>query len=169
VHGRAGLDPDERHDLEEDLMTTVGRTDKPFKNMPPPILADPMADERIQPFWDATKDERLLAPKCASCGTFRMPPVRFCAKCLSQELAWEPLPGTGTVYTFIIVRHPLNPNAANYVPYMPAAIEADGAPGIRFISNVVECEPEDVKIGMKVRVVWNHVSDALTLPFWIPA
>jgi uncharacterized protein len=150
-------------------MTNAGPTAKLFKNMPPPILSDPMADERIQPFWDAAKEERLVAPKCASCGTFRMPPVRFCAHCLSQDLAWEPLPGTGAVYTFIIVRHPLNPNATNYVPYMPAAIEADGAPGIRFISNVVECEPEDVEIGMKVEVVWNHVSDTLTLPFWIPA
>jgi uncharacterized protein len=150
-------------------MTIAGETVKPFKNMPPPILTDPMADERIQPFWDAAKEETLVAPKCADCGTFRMPPVRFCANCLSQNLAWEPLLGTGVVYTFIIVRHPLNPNAANYVPYMPAAIDADGAPGMRFISNVVGCDPEDVEIGMKVSVVWNHVSDALTLPFWVPA
>jgi uncharacterized OB-fold protein len=40
---------------------------------------------------------------------------------------------------------------------------------MRFVSNVVEYESEDVKIGMPVRVVWNHVSDTLTLPFWAPA
>jgi uncharacterized OB-fold protein len=79
------------------------------------------------------------------------------------------LPGTGTVFSFIVVRHPLNPSMAEYVPYMPAVVDPDGAPGCRFVSNVVDCEPEDVAIGMKVRVVWNHVSDTLTLPFWTPA
>jgi hypothetical protein len=55
------------------------------------------------------------------------------------------------------------------VPYVPALIEADGAPGIRFISNVVDCEPDDVEIGMKVNVVWHRVSDTMTLPLWAPA
>jgi uncharacterized OB-fold protein len=88
---------------------------------------------------------------------------------LSDDLRYTPLPGNGTVFTFIIVRHPLNPKAADYVPFMPAAIDAEGAPGIRFVSNVVECEPEEVKIGMPVKVVWHHASDTLTLPFWAPA
>jgi uncharacterized protein len=150
-------------------MTATEPGAKPFRNMPPPLLTDPMADERVQPFWDAAGKGQLVAPRCASCGKFRMPPSRFCSNCLSTDLEFVPLPGTGTVFTFIIVRHPLNPKAADYVPFMPAAIDADGAPGMRFVSNVVDCEPEDVKIGMKVNVVWNHVSDTLTLPFWAPA
>jgi uncharacterized protein len=151
-------------------MTTTEPSAKQYKNQPPPpMLTDPMADARVQPYWDAMNEEQLVAPKCANCGQFRMPPTRFCANCLSQDLEWEPLAGTGTVFTFIIVRHPLNPKAADYVPFMPAAIDADGAPGMRFISNVVECEPEEVRIGMKVKVVWSHVSDTLTLPLWAPA
>jgi uncharacterized OB-fold protein len=149
-------------------MTTTGPAVKPYKNMPPPMLTETFADARTQPFWDAAKEGQLTAPRCANCGTFRMPPTTFCPKCLSRDLGWEPLAGTGTVYTYIIVRHPLNPRASDYVPFMPAAIDPDGAPGIRFISNVVECEPEDVSIGMRVKVVWNHVSDTLTLPFWAP-
>jgi uncharacterized OB-fold protein len=169
VHRRPGFDPDERDDPEEGVMTATEPIAKPFKNMPPPVLTSPLADERTQPFWDAANKEQLVAPRCAVCGKFRMPPTRFCANCLSMDLEYPPLPGTGTVFTFIIVRHPLNPNASHYVPYVPAAIDADGAPGMRFISNVVECEPEDVKIGMRVKVVWNHVNDALTIPFWAPA
>jgi uncharacterized protein len=152
-------------------MTTTEPAAKPFKNMPPPppSFIGSLIDDRTQPFWDAAKREQLVAPKCANCGTFRMPPSRFCTNCLSMDLEYEPLTGTGTVFTFIIVRHPLNPMAADYVPFMPAAIDADGAPGMRFISNVVDCEPEDVHVGMKVKVVWNHVSDTLTLPYWAPA
>jgi uncharacterized OB-fold protein len=150
-------------------MITTGPSFKPFRNMPPPGLLDPMANELTQPYWDAMKREQLVGPQCGSCGKFRMPPTTFCPNCLGDDLRYAPLPGTGTVFTFIIVRHPLNPKAADFVPFMPAAIDADGAPGIRFVSNVVECEPEDVKIGMRVKVVWHHASDTLTLPFWAPA
>lgn len=140
-----------------------------FKHMPPPSLDDPYADDWTQPFWDATKQRQLTAPRCTKCGTFRLPPTRFCAHCRHQEMEFVPLPGTGTIFSFIVVRHPLNPSMADYVPYMPAVIDADGAAPARFVSNVVECEPEDLTIGMKVRVVWNDVSDTLTLPFWTPA
>jgi uncharacterized OB-fold protein len=136
---------------------------------PPPLLDDPYADEYTAPFWEATRREQLTAPRCTKCGKFRMPPHRFCAACQNQELEWVELPGTGRVYSFIIVRQPLRPDMTDYVPYMPAVIEADGAPGMRFISNVVGCEPEQVKIDMPVRVVWDHASDNLTLPLWTPA
>jgi uncharacterized OB-fold protein len=142
---------------------------KAFRNMPPPGLTDPLADELTQPYWDAMQQQQLVGPQCGSCGTFRMPPSTFCSKCLSEDLQYTPLPGTGTVFTFVIVRHPLSPSVSDYVPFMPAAIDADGAPGIRFISNVVDCEPEDVSIGMTVKVVWHQASDTLTLPFWAPA
>jgi uncharacterized protein len=145
-------------------MTTIA-----FKHMPPPFLDDPYADSWTQPFWDAAARETLTAPRCTSCGTFRLPPTRFCPRCHHQEMEFVELPGTGTVFSFIVVRHPLNPDMTAYVPYMPAVIDPDGADGARFVSNVVDCEPEDVTIGMKVRVVWNHVSDTLTLPFWTPA
>ncbi len=141
----------------------------PFTHMPPPLFTDPYADEWTQPFWDAANHEQLTAPRCATCGTFRLPPTRFCSRCRSQEMQFVPLVGTGTVFSVIIVRHPLNPELSNYVPYMPAVIDPDGAPGVRFVSNVVDCDPEDVGIGLRVRVVWNHVSDTLTLPFWTPA
>jgi uncharacterized OB-fold protein len=140
-----------------------------FEHLPPPSLDDPAADERTQPFWDAAAKGQLVAPRCTECGTFRMPPGRFCPNCLSMELEYVPLPGTGTVFTSIVVHEPLRSGTEGHVPYVPAAIEADGAPGIRFISNVVDCDPDAVEIGMKVRVVFHPVSDTLTLPFWRPA
>ncbi len=141
----------------------------PFKYMPSPLFTDPYADEWTAPFWEATKREQLTAPKCTNCGTFRLPPSRWCATCHQQSLEYVDLPGTGTLYSFIIVRHPLTPDQADYVPYLPAVVDADGAPGCRFVSNIVDVEPEDVKVGMLVKVVWNKVSDTLTLPFWTAA
>jgi len=140
-----------------------------FEHLPPPSIEDPAADERTQPFWDATKEHRLVAPKCSNCGTFRMPPARFCPNCLSMELEYVPIPGTGTVFSSAVVHEPLTPAAEGHVPYVAAVIDADGAPGIRFVSNVVDCAPDAVEPGMKVQVVWHDVSDTLTLPLWAPA
>jgi uncharacterized OB-fold protein len=141
-----------------------------FAHQPPPSIEDPYADEYTQPFWDAALKEQLSAPKCASCGTFKWTPDnRFCANCLSQEFEWVDLLGTGTLYSFIVVRHPLRPDMAEYVPYIPSVIEPDGAPGIRMTSNVVNVAPEDVHCGMQLKVVWNQVSDTLALPFWTTA
>jgi uncharacterized protein len=141
-----------------------------FAHQPPPSLDDPYSDEWTQPFWDAALKEQLTAPKCTQCGTFKWTPEqRFCANCMSQDFEWVDLPGTGTLYSFIVVRHPLRPDMQEYVPYIPAVIEPDGAPGIRMTSNVVNVEPEDVACDMKLKVVWSRVSDTLCIPFWTRA
>jgi uncharacterized OB-fold protein len=140
-----------------------------FAYSPPPLLDDPYADEYTAPFWEKTLQEQLSAPRCTKCGTFRMPPHRFCPKCRAQEIEWVDIPGTGKVYSFIVVRQALRPDMLEYVPYMPAVIEADGAPGMRFISNVVDCEPEQVAVDMPVQVAWDHMSDTLVFPRWRPA
>jgi uncharacterized OB-fold protein len=139
-----------------------------FAYSPPPLTTDPNADEYTAPFWEATRREELTAPRCTNCGTFRMPPYRFCAHCQHQDLDWIPLPGTGRVYSFTVVRHALRPELADFVPYVPALIEPDGAVGMRFVSNVVDCEPERVAIDMAVKVAWEHISPQLVFPRWAP-
>jgi uncharacterized OB-fold protein len=141
----------------------------PFTHMPPPQLTDAAADEWTQGFWDAAATEQLVATKCSSCATFRLPPGRFCRNCGSQEFTFEPLPGTGTVFSYTVVRQAMKGVPAEHVPYMPAVIDPDGAAGIRFVSAIVDCEPDDVVPGMKVKVVWQKVDDKLTIPFWAPA
>ena len=140
-----------------------------FAYGPPPLMTDAYPDEYTEPFWTATQREQLTAPRCTNCGTFRMPPHRFCAVCQHQDLEWVALPGTGNVYSFIIVRQALRPDMSGFIPYVPAVIEADGAPGMRFISNVVDCEPEQVAIAMPVRVAWDHLSEQMVFPRWAPA
>jgi len=140
-----------------------------FAYAPPALMDDPYADEYTAPFWEATRREQLTAPRCTKCGTFRMPPHRFCPKCQAQEIEWVPLPGTGRVYSFIVVRQALRPDMVDHIPYIPAVIEADAAPGMRFISNVVECEPEKVFVNMPVKVAWDHLSESMVFPRWAPA
>lgn len=141
---------------------------KPFAYMPPPLIDDPGADEWTEPFWKAAANDQLVAPRCIDCGTFRMPPGRFCVACLSQQVEWVPLPGTGSVHTFTVVRTSPLDEAVEYLPYIPAAVEADGAPGIHFVSNIVDCPPDDVTLRMRVQVVWYRANDVLSIPLWTP-
>jgi len=137
----------------------------------PATMTDPFADDWTKPFWDAALDDRLVAPRCTNCGTFRLPPGPFCFVCRQQTVEWVELPGTGRIYTFTIVRHPLAPHFAEIVPYVTAVVELDGATGAgsRMIVNVVDCDPDRVAIGDPVRIVWDHVSDTLALPRFAPA
>jgi uncharacterized OB-fold protein len=132
----------------------------------PVSLQDPYADEVTQPFWTAALEGKLLGYKCDACGKFRMPPSPFCSACLSRDASWAPLPGTGSIFSFIVIRHPLRPNMQNAVPYVTAVIELDGTQGAgaRMTANVIDADPDKVQVGDKVKVVFDKVSDTFAVP-----
>jgi len=137
----------------------------------PPLLTDPYADAHTQPFWDAALEGRLLVPRCTNCGTFRLPPGPFCFVCQHQQVDWVELPGTGTIYTFTIVRHPLRPQLVDVVPYVAAVIELDGTQGAgaRIMGNVIDRDVDDVAIGDRVRMSWDRISETFAVPRFVPA
>jgi uncharacterized OB-fold protein len=137
----------------------------------PVALRDPYADQATQPFWDAALQGRLLASRCTKCGTFLLPPQPRCFKCLNDSFEWEELPGTGIIYSFTVVRHPLSPALAEVVPYVSAVIELDGTQGAgaRLLANVIDCDPDAVAVGDRVRVCFDRLSDTLALPRAAPA
>ena len=134
-------------------------------------LRDPYADDSTQPFWDAALEGRLVASKCTACGTFVLPPQPRCFNCQGTSFEWEQLPGTGTIYSFTVVRHALNPALQEVVPYVSGVIDLDGTQGAgaRMIANIVDCDPESVAIGDKVRVRFDRLSNTLALPRFTPA
>jgi uncharacterized protein len=140
------------------------------KGVFPNILTATHATEMTQPFWDAALEDRLVAPKCTNCGTFRMPPSPFCFICQTRDVEWVELPGTGTIYTFTVVRHPLHPDLAAICPYVSGVVDLDGTQGAgaRMLVNIIDCDPEAVRIGDRVQIVWDHVNDEMTTPRFRP-
>jgi uncharacterized OB-fold protein len=137
----------------------------------PTILPEPHADEITQPFWDAANDDRLVCQQCGSCGTFRMPPSPFCFHCQSREYGYTELSGTGTIYSFTVVRHPLHPDLTDACPYVSGVVELDGTQGAgaRMLVNIIGCDPDTVKIGDRVEIVFEHVNDRMSTPRFRPA
>jgi uncharacterized protein len=136
----------------------------------PAIITDPYADGSSQPFWDAAKENRLVAPKCTNCGRVRIPPAPFCAGCQTREVEWTELPGTGTVYSFTIVRHALGPELTASIPYAGGIVELDGTQGAgaRMVVNIIDCDVETLKIGDRVEVVFEHINDQMSIPRFRP-
>lgn len=136
----------------------------------PTILFDPHADPMTQPFWDAAHDDRLSVPKCTSCGTFRLPPSPFCFNCRSRGFEYTELPGTGTIYSFTVVRHPLHPDLADACPYVSGVVELDGTQGAgaRMLVNIIDCDPDAVRIGDRVEIVFEHVNEEMSTPRFRP-
>jgi len=115
-----------------------------------------------EPFWLAAREHRLTACQCADCGHFRMPPTAYCPECSSTHKAWPDLPGTATVFSYVVCNK--NPKTGEPFIYVPVVVDLDGAPGARLNANVTGCNAEDVHIGMKVQVEWTNIQDGWVLP-----
>ena len=127
----------------------------------------PVLDPETRPFWEACRQSRLLLQRCAECGHIRFPPTRFCSRCNSATCEWIESKGEGTVFSWIVVRHPVPRDIyAQDVPYVVALVEL--AEGVRIPSNIVECTPEDISAGMPVKVVFRPVTADITLPLFEP-
>jgi len=121
---------------------------------PPPAFHDLATDRWTRPWWDALAKRRLTAPRCADCGAYRMPPTPFCPECLSQALDWPALSGLGTVFSFTVVRRAIAPGMEAHLPYVPALIDLDDAPGARLIGCIVDTPLDRIAIGARVAIRW---------------
>ncbi len=130
----------------------------------PDEMPMPAASAETLGWWEAAAEHRLVAQRCTSCGTLRHPPGPRCPRCRSADHEWRDLPGSGVVYSYTVVRQAFIAPLADRLPYVVIAVELDDAPGVRFVSNLVDCDPGKVEIGMPVDVVWEDMGPGLALP-----
>ena len=91
-----------------------------------------------------------------------------CPHCGATELRWEEASGRGEVHTFTVARRPTHPAFAGQEPYVIAVVELEEGP--RVTTNVVGCEPEDVRVGMPVELTFEEKGeDGFALPLFRPA
>ena len=111
-------------------------------------------------FWEGAKHGKLLVQQCDDCGSLRQPPGPMCPGC--QSLAWHPhaLCGRGSVFSFIVSKHPTLPDAD---PRLVVLVDLEE--GVRMVSNLVGIEVGDVRLGMPVRAIFREV-DGTMLPLF---
>jgi uncharacterized protein len=111
----------------------------------------PNADSR--PFWQACNREELIYQHCQACGRAQFYPRSLCAGCGAGSLEWRKSRGLGTIYTFTVSFRPPNPAFSPDVPYVIALVDLDE--GFRMMLNILDCEPEAVRIGLRVKIVYE--------------
>jgi uncharacterized OB-fold protein len=113
-------------------------------------------------FYGFCRRGELRFQRCAACRTWRHVPREMCAACGSFEWAWERSSGRGTVFTWTVVARALHPAFRDDTPYAPVVVEMEE--GVRLLSQVVDCPPDALEIGMPLEVVFDAVTDQVTLP-----
>jgi uncharacterized OB-fold protein len=137
-----------------------------------PDLDDP--DGRL--FWEGTARGELRVQHCGDCGRARMPPRPMCPGCNSLRTDWRKVSGNGTIWSFVVAHPPLLPAYAELAPYNVVVVALDDDPSLRLVGNLVSSpespinsvDPASIRIGGKVRVVFQQLDDVF-LPRWVPS
>ena len=120
-----------------------------------------------EPFWAAARAHKLKIQKCTSCGNHWFPPSEHCPECLSADHDWIEASGRGRVFSFVTYQRLYNKGWEGEVPYVVALVELEEGP--RLLSNLTGIAPENVACDMAVKVVFDDVTDEVTLPKFAPA
>jgi uncharacterized protein len=126
----------------------------------------PNIDADHQPFWEGLRQHELRVFRCQRCGAAYWP-VAYCRTCPPEpfyaNMAWEPASGRGRVFAFNVHRYAFHPGFADALPYVYALVELEEGPN--FGTNIVDCDPSQVRIGMPVEVVFQDVEPEGAEPF----
>ena len=131
--------------------------------IPEPLLM-PVIEVEHSFFWESLSKNELRIQLCSNCAILRYPPYPMCFHCQSFEHNWELMSGNGEVFSYVVTHQPTHSAFRDRTPLATVIVELDEGP--RLVSNILNISPSEIKIGMKVRVVFQKMDDEITLPFF---
>ncbi|MBM84645.1 MAG: DNA-binding protein [Rhodospirillaceae bacterium] len=120
-------------------------------------IPDPIPNPETQAFWDAAREGIFTLRWCNSCNKTHWYPRAVCPHCMSSNTEWRKASGRGTIYTFSITRR-ANP------PYAIAYVTLEEGPTM--ITNIVDCDFDDVMVGQKVELVFRDSVNGQAVPMF---
>jgi hypothetical protein len=130
------------------------------------LRALPAPDNASRHYWQSAAEGRLVVQRCTSCAEYQFYPRALCASCAGQT-EWVEAAGRGTLHTFTVIRQNRSPAFAALSPYAVGIVELEE--GVRMMSNIVDCDVEQLEVGMALEVLLLKAADDVGLPFWRPA
>jgi uncharacterized OB-fold protein len=126
--------------------------------MPPnPFRVLPRVTARNEHFWTGGARGELCFLRCDACGYLVHPPSPRCPACLGRALAPRAVSGRARVLSYTWNHQAWVPAPDH--PYPIAIVEIAEQPGLRLMTNLVGCEPDEVRIGLEVRAVFERHDD----------
>ncbi|MCE2488050.1 MAG: Zn-ribbon domain-containing OB-fold protein [Desulfurellaceae bacterium] len=126
----------------------------------------PAVSSLNRPYWEGLTQRRLVMPQCDECGKFWYPPTPFCPECWSRDFTWQQLSGRGRVNSWVVFHQAYFSSFKDDIPYNVAEVELEEGP--RLLTNLVEVDNADIRIGLAVEVCFDDVTDEVTLAKFRP-
>ena len=139
-------------------------------------LIVPENDSEFLGYYEAARQHKLVMKQCSACNLIRFPPGSGCPWCMSLDWTWQEVSGKGTIYSYEIIVHAIQPGFRDFAPYAVVVVELDeqrGRPteqeGVRLVGNLLDAQflPEaeaNVAIGKRVEVIFQDIDEEFTLP-----
>ena len=119
-----------------------------------------MSSSGVARFWrEIPQRYNLLGNKCNSCNKIFFPPKESCPFCRRKSIGKMKelkLSGKGKIITYSII-HSAIENFQKQIPYIISIIKLDEGPNIT--AQIVDCEIEKIKIGMKVENTFRKIQE----------
>jgi uncharacterized OB-fold protein len=147
-------------------VTATSPESRPESRSEPKPRPAPIPDPESAPFWAATLEGRLVLQRCSACGHAQLYARPHCLVCRGP-VVWEDASGTGTVYSYTVIRQNPSRSFRHLIPFVVALVDLDEGP--RVMTNIVGAAAEEVRIGDQVKVRFEPVSDQASLPLFEPA
>lgn len=128
----------------------------------------PLPPERSfsRPFWEATREKRLLLQYDRAAGAYQFyPRPTSIYSGRRADLEWREVSGKGQVFSFTTVRR-ARPPFRDHEPYLIAMVTLDE--GVNVMSNLIGCGADEVRIGLRVRPCWAPLPDGRHLLLFEP-
>jgi uncharacterized OB-fold protein len=119
---------------------------------------DPIPSAETQPFWDAARAGKLLLRHAVTTGRAHWYPRSLCPF-TGEATEWREASGRGTIYSFSVMRRATPPYVMAYVTLME---------GPTVMTNIVECDPDTIRIGDAVSVTFVTSEGGFALPVFRP-
>ncbi|MHB8671369.1 MAG: Zn-ribbon domain-containing OB-fold protein [Acidimicrobiales bacterium] len=130
---------------------------------PPVGRPAPVPDPESAEFWRGGLDGRLLVQRCDTCGHFQFYPRAHCLLCRGA-VGWVEASGRGTIYSFTVIRQNFARPFRDQLPYVVALVDLEEGP--RMMTNIVDVDPDEVRIGAPVQVRFEPVSEEAAVPLF---
>jgi uncharacterized protein len=123
-------------------------------------LAPPVVTVEGKAFFDAARQGRFMIPVCTACERAHWYPRAICPFCANDKVEWREASGKGTIYTFSAMRRVKEPYVIAHVTL---------AEGPTMLTNIVDCDTDQVRIGQNVTVVFQETENGPPVPVFKPA
>ena len=120
-----------------------------------------------RPYWDGLREHQLRMQQCSDCRLIWYPPAPVCPGCWGTLIEWVPLSGRGTVNSWVVFHQAYLKGYDGEVPFNVAEVTLEEGP--RLMTNLVGVANDEIEMGMPVEIVFDAVTDEVTLAKFKPA